>query len=437
MKGRYAIFLLLLILELSLFSQYKPWYGHYNFVYGTKAMSMGNAFTAVADDLTAVFWNPAGLAAKRSPEFYFAYQSENQEQEYALQEKAVPGGSAEYQYGFSSKLQQINFFSVSAPAEFWKMKWGFALSYYRYIPYGFKGSAVDTLTYSYSRSLPERRTVNFKGSEGLDVLAFTAAAGITEYFALGCTLQQFFGSGSLPLQTLDANGEFHQQAIESLRGRNFIIGLMFRPWQNLNLGFTWHSGLENNLDSQRLAWEVDARGNKVNLEVENSLARVRIPAQTAFGVSWRPVPWLNLSGDISRIEWQQGTIADYFAPGTVLPYPQKNDVSGAQQQVRNLRLGMEIDIPLRRLLLHLRAGWSDDQQLAVDRSGQGLKTGAYAAGLGCEFSQSLLLEIAYQRQKADWLEDGYFDPGTAVASRLRVDLLKFSQTYRFGRIFKE
>jgi hypothetical protein len=29
---------------------------------GARAMSMGGAFTAIADDATAVFWNPAGLA---------------------------------------------------------------------------------------------------------------------------------------------------------------------------------------------------------------------------------------------------------------------------------------------------------------------------------------------------------------------------------------
>ena len=28
---------------------------------GTRANSMGNAYTAIADDTTAMFWNPAGL----------------------------------------------------------------------------------------------------------------------------------------------------------------------------------------------------------------------------------------------------------------------------------------------------------------------------------------------------------------------------------------
>lgn len=437
MKGRRRIFFLLFILELSLSAFYKPWTVHYNFVYGTKAMSMGNAFTAVADDLTAVFWNPAGLAALRGPEFHFAYQAENQGQEYDLQQAAVNGASAEYETDFSSKLQQINFFSVSAPVEFWKMKWNFALSYYRYIPYGFKGSAVETLTYSTSRSLPQIRRVNFKGSEGIDVLAFSAAAALNEYFSLGCTLQQFFGSGNLPLQTLENGGEFHRQVIESLRGRNFIIGLMFRPFNTLNLGFSWHGGLENDLDSSLLTWEVDRLGNDINLKADSALARVRIPAQYSLGVSWQPAGWLNLSGDYSAIDWQKATIEDYYAPGTVRPYPLMDDAGSGQQRIRNLRLGLEVTFPLRRMILHLRTGWSADKQLAADRSGQPLKTTAYAAGLGCEFSRSLLLEVAFQRQSADWLENGYFDPEQAVSSRFCADLLKFSLTYRFGRIFKE
>ena len=35
----------------------------FNLPVGVKANSMGGAFTAVADDCTAVFWNPAGLSS--------------------------------------------------------------------------------------------------------------------------------------------------------------------------------------------------------------------------------------------------------------------------------------------------------------------------------------------------------------------------------------
>ena len=78
---------------------------------------MGNAFTAVADDLTAVFWNPAGLAALRSPEFYLGYKAARQWHDYDLQDNGVAGEESRlYNYNFASRLNQIDFFSVSAPA---------------------------------------------------------------------------------------------------------------------------------------------------------------------------------------------------------------------------------------------------------------------------------------------------------------------------------
>jgi hypothetical protein len=317
------------------------------------------------------------------------------------------------------------------------MKWGFALSYYRYIPYGFKGSASETLNFSQDPMQPVAATVTFKGSEGIDVLAVTAAAAITEYAALGCTLQQFFSSGSLYLQTVGPVGELQQQYTESMRGRNFIIGAMFRPFKTLNLGFTYHSGLKSSFDSQLLVWLVDEEGNDLDPIVQTSLSRVRIPAQYSLGVSWRPAAGLNLSCDYSVLDWRDGTIENYYAEGSVLPYPQKNYFDTRQQYVRNLRLGMEVSVPLRRILLHLRGGWNSEKQLAADRSGEPLQTNGLAAGVGLEFSDTLHAEVAYQRQKADWLEDGYFAKNQAVPSRFSADLLKFSLTYRFGRIFKE
>jgi len=42
---------------------------------GARAQAMGNAFTAVSDDSTAVFWNPGGLSRVRSAEVSLAYNS--------------------------------------------------------------------------------------------------------------------------------------------------------------------------------------------------------------------------------------------------------------------------------------------------------------------------------------------------------------------------
>ena len=303
MKVRFLIFFLLTLLNFLIFPQYKSWYNQFNFAYGTKAMAMGNAFTAVADDLTAAFWNPAGLAAKRSPEFYLSYKTSSQKHDYDLQNRELGNETQLYNYNFASKLNQIDFFSVSAPASIWKWQWTFALSYYRYIPYGLKGSAREVLTSMNDRYNPKKTTVTFTGSEGMDVLAFSTAVGISEYFALGCTLQQFFGSGSQDLRTVDPAGEFHSQYVEKLQGRNVIAGLLFSPFAFLRLGFTWHSGLRNRFDSTLLTWEVNKKGIEIDQQTESCVARVVIPEQYALGALLRPVRWLNLSFDYSRIDW--------------------------------------------------------------------------------------------------------------------------------------
>jgi hypothetical protein len=437
MKARSLIFFLLTSLSFLVFPQYKPWYNQFNFAYGTKAMAMGNAFTAVADDLTAAFWNPAGLVAIRSPQFYFAYQTETQSQKYDPQEKVIANDTVQYNFNLSSSLQQINFFSVSAPADFWKTKWCFALSYYRYIPYGFKGTAQELLTYLQNSANTKKTIVNFRGSEGIDVLAFSAAVDISKYFALGCTLQQFFSSGSQHYQTLDADGEFHQQYSENIRGRNFIIGMMFRPFKILSLGFTYHSGLKNKFDSALLTWEVDKQGVEVNQNTTSSVARVVIPAQYSLGAALRPARWLNLSFDCTQIDWQKGTIENYYESELILPYPQKADFSSKQKKINDLRAGMEINVPWRQWLLHLRGGWFADKQLYADSFDQAIKISGFTAGIGFEISHYLQLEIAFQQQNTVWQEKNYFFKNREVASNYSADLLKFSLTYRFGRIFKD
>jgi hypothetical protein len=42
---------------------------------GAKAIGMGGAFVAVADDASAVFWNPAGLAAQRNSQAFLSAET--------------------------------------------------------------------------------------------------------------------------------------------------------------------------------------------------------------------------------------------------------------------------------------------------------------------------------------------------------------------------
>jgi len=60
-------------------------------IYAPRAMGMGGAFTAIADDAYAAYWNPAGLAINPGVELSGTYQINNRNQAIGDNSLAVKG----------------------------------------------------------------------------------------------------------------------------------------------------------------------------------------------------------------------------------------------------------------------------------------------------------------------------------------------------------
>lgn len=433
MRSRLLVLLLLALPALA-FPRYKPWYNLYNFSYGAKARSMGNAFTAVADDLTAAFWNPAGLVSDRGPEFYLGYKADAQDHDYELQDRLLPADTRLYNYNYDGRLNQIDFFAISAPFTLLRRPAALAIGYYRYIPYGFKGSTREVITSLNGLWPPKRTVTEFAGAEGFDVLSFSLALRPNRIFAAGVTLQQFFNSGRLHVFSDIEGFQQHSDLTESVRGRNVIVGALFTPFRWLQLGAAWHAGLRSRFDSTRLSWEVGPRGEKADESEESCQARVVIPEHYAAGLRLRPLSWLDLSADYSVIEWDNAFIEEYYGLPR-LPYPQQDFWRRPQEQGRNLRLGCEARLPVGGRVLSLRGGWSRESQFYADRYGEPVRLFGVSAGAGWEFSRHMLLEVAYQHQKSDYVEDGYFGLKAEVPTHFRGNVFFLALTYRFGHVF--
>lgn len=66
---------------------------------GARAAAMGEAFMAVSDDVTAVFWNPAGLAGLESRQAHFTHNEWIQDVRHEVAGLAVPTGVGTFGLG--------------------------------------------------------------------------------------------------------------------------------------------------------------------------------------------------------------------------------------------------------------------------------------------------------------------------------------------------
>jgi len=109
-----------------------PFYGQQ---YGGRSLALSQAFCAQADDMSAVWFNPAGLGFIRHPRFFLSHETRRVKHLYD------PQKFSGQEYNRSGELERrgLNFFSLFAPALIMDIPVSFALSYYRYYPDDYQG----------------------------------------------------------------------------------------------------------------------------------------------------------------------------------------------------------------------------------------------------------------------------------------------------------
>lgn len=430
-KGLAVFFLLLVSLPALQWGGVKPLYTYYNMFFGARSISLGNAFTAVAGDLTTVFRNPAGVAEFKRPQVYFNYRRDDNQYDYQLQEYQPGAYNQQYAYDFTSTLKNLDFFSISAPVFLWGVQWNFALSYYRYIPYGFDGRAQSILTTS-DHTAGETSTLTLAGGGGIDVLGFTGAFDLTDYLSFGITLQNFFNSGSIDYELASASPalSYRREHTEKIKGRNVLLGLRLKLHRDIILGFSYHFKFSGTLDSQYTLQE----GGSTETITNSTEAGLVVPAQFSMGLMLKPFKFMQLSFDCSRIYWSQGIVSGYYDHEGDLGYPVRDDFSFSQKDAVNYRLGVEINFPIKKVRIFLRGGAFSDGQLFVDAASEAVKLKGFSLGLGVDISSKVQLDAAYMIRKATWNEPGYFGPqNTTVGSDYSNKIFSLSLTVSFGK----
>jgi long-chain fatty acid transport protein len=308
--------------------------GIYSEGIGARALGMGGAFVAVADDSTAVFWNPAGLVQLQGRGVNLGLYSMSTWMKHGNGHGAHNAGA-----DFAPEMGDV--FAKVYPSEphyfdrdkvFWPSAatapeftghWNrgrYTLGFGAFTLGGaysdYEGEGVDPL----SGATVEGSVYSLFG-----LVDFNSSIGVqvTERLSLGLGLDLLVGYinvevdkdylGSANAALPDYRLDVHSDALGY--GVQGVFGALYKVHPRLSVGAVYRSGAKMKLEGDSSATLRFLDGNPGNDFDEKSdhRHRFRFPPSWALGLAWRPSDRLLLSFDWNRVDWTRF----YWPPGRI------------------------------------------------------------------------------------------------------------------------
>lgn len=243
--------------------------------FGTRAMGMGGAFTAVADDESAFYWNPAGITQVKFASVMFGVGAQGEGFDF-----------------ISDTIDNISDLERLNPSDFELGRGYLNLGLLGGITTRFVGVNFYSET-SISVDHPELQTLDVAASS-FNYGTVTIAAKIKEDIAIGLNLKQVIaGIGGSAVDVIDStNQTFYADG----EGISYDLGVLYRLSDQVTFGFI----------ARNLGGEIDVDGKiKTYLptETEKDISdSMDLPKEYAVGVSYRPFKTTLLAFDIQKCD---------------------------------------------------------------------------------------------------------------------------------------
>jgi len=367
---------------------------------GARALGMGGAFLARADDATAASWNPAGLSYLRLPELSFVWlhgslNSQARDAANTLVTRDERSGSAP------------DFVAVAFPYSLGRTSGSAQISYQRVISFTSDRTIQDA---------DQTRTVDSMG--GYDLLALGTGLKLSRTLRAGLTVNHWFNGYKQLVVREQRAIPTRQNAAFDLSGWNAHVGLIWSPWESLNLGGVVKTGFRSDLTLTRSRVDFYPNGDTTQNSYSRDTLALDLPGAVGVGASWRPKSNLTLALDFTRTNWSDGRIFNFFTlqrsevPGDrpipteprnsfdVLPYPTLDDVR--QKNTKQLRVGVEYVILRSKFKWPVRAGYFTDEQFFRAADGTAPTFDGFTLGAGVIVNR-VLLDVAYVYETGEYV----------------------------------
>ncbi|MEW6379904.1 MAG: hypothetical protein AB1611_09900 [bacterium] len=373
---------------------------------GARALGMGGAFIAFADDATAASWNPAGLKNLLRPEMSIVGQYDNRRESFSFSDS--PGASNEY--GISSEY--LNYLSLAYPFRWQDRNFVFSLNYQNLY------SLNRKMNYQWQDENPQGASsmtyeVTYRQEGSLKAASPAIAAFLTRTVSLGLTLNFWSdkfgdngwvedyrksGKGIKRGEKCESTEEFKDRY--SFSGFNTNIGLLWDIRPSVTLGavvktpFTARLRHEGKSLNHTINPDTPLQDNPVYSPPSTDEQKLSMPLSYGLGLAVRPSDRLIFDLDLARTEWNGYVLRD--AEGRKIdPVTCKPKEQSSIKPTHQVRLGGEYVFLLKKTTFSSRFGLFYDPEPAAknpdDFSGFSLGLGMLLGRLA-----PVSFDVAYQ-----------------------------------------
>ncbi len=347
--------------------------------HGARGMAMAGAFTALALDGSALFYNPAGLSQLSGTQFMLGTTLISPSATF----RGVTPDIDEYKME-SALFTPINFYITHQLNNKWAL--GFGVNN----QYGLGTTWDGNWIGRYLAIKTKVETYYFTGGVSYKIS--------DELFSLGLTASYVYGDVSIMKK--NSLSPFDGDAIIDLSGNGnsfaYSIGLLYKPSESFSVGLDFRSGSSFTFKGDATA---DAPSQFQSLLPSGSIeAPLSLPYNATIGLAFLPSDKLTVSTDFQYVGWSsydkmEVTFTEFKNPdGT--PY-----VSTSIRDYNNswiARLGAEYSLSesfdLRGGILYdknpVKDEWVEPSLPDADRWGLNI-------GFGYKFTPNLVLDLAY------------------------------------------
>ena len=368
--------------------------------FGARALGMGGAFIAIADNATAASWNPGALIRLQVPEISVVGAFFNRSEDNTFGNHSEANGTQ------SVSLSSLNYLSAAYPFNFLNRNMVVSLNYQHLYDF--------TREWNFSFNKPDNTDFMYRLDGGLSAIGIAYSIQITPRFSAGITAniwdnhltnnyweeKRFQRKASLDSAGNLFNLESTSYDKYSIKGMNFNFGILWEVFRDepkkLFIGAVLKTPFNADLTHEGTFYFENQNPLKPNIYLIgiNEDATLKMPLSYGIGIAYKFSDTFITSFDIYRTHWNNFVLSN--ESGEISPITGKSSDQSDISATWQARLGAEYFIIKPKYEVPLRFGIFYDPAPA-----EGGTDTIFGVSLGSGISykigeRRIVFDIAYQ-----------------------------------------